>query len=52
MEKGGFKYERELTIFSVVLGIVSTGLLIKVLLMQHDFFKSKLEEQKNGDSKS
>ena len=48
--KGGFKFEREITIAGVVLGIVSTILLLKVLTLQHKYFsmKVKQEEIENG----
>jgi hypothetical protein len=48
MPAEGFKGERTLTLVSVGLGIISTLLIIKVMSMQHEFFKQKLEDQKNG----
>jgi len=39
-----FKHEKELTLFGIALGILSTALLIKVLMMQKEFFKLKLDE--------
>jgi hypothetical protein len=44
----GFKGERAITILSISLGIVSTLLIIKVMTMQHQFFKQKLEDMQNG----
>ncbi len=45
----GFKNERVLTLVSVGLGIISTLMIIKVMSMQHQYFKHKLEQQKNGN---
>ena len=45
----GFKHEKELTMLGIALGIISTALLIKVLLMQKEFFSLKLEEHANGN---
>lgn len=44
----GFKGERTITLVGVGLGIISTILIIKVMSMQHEYFKKKLEDQKNG----
>lgn len=32
----------------LILGIVSAALIIKVMSMQHQYFKQKLDDQKNG----
>lgn len=44
----GFKGERKLALLSLGLGIISTVMIIKVMSMQHEYFKKKLEDQKNG----
>jgi hypothetical protein len=43
-----FKGEKTFAIVSVVLGIVTTALLLKVLLLQHQYFENEIKKQKNG----
>lgn len=47
----GFKGERWLTVTSVILSIISTALLIKLSVMQHEYTKIRLEEEKNNKEK-
>lgn len=42
------KQERMLHMLQLGLGIVSAAMIIKVMSMQHVYFKKKLEDQKNG----
>ena len=49
--KGGFKYEREITIAGVVLGIVSTVLLLKVLTLQHKYFSMRIDQEEKDNGK-
>lgn len=42
------KQERTLHMIQLGLGILSALMIIKVMSMQHTYFKQKLEDQKNG----
>ena len=42
------KQERTLHLLQLGLGIVSAAMIIKVMSMQHKYFKQKLEDQANG----
>jgi hypothetical protein len=43
-----FKGEKALAIATVILSIVTTALLLKVLLLQHQYFENEITKQKNG----
>lgn len=45
---GAFLYEKELAWFGLILGIVSTLLLIRVSMKQHELAEIHLAQAKNG----